>query len=156
MTMLLGATVVATCFVGLFSEFKLYDGYQQTSCSGIIGVDDSLYGASSSDGKSYFAGVSTINEQLQSLTSGNLNYILNNLTAVSSAGSSTSSALNLMNSALVNITGIPDPSGNSLSLNYNTPFSSSSPTATIPSTFPPILGNSTSNASLVGITYLAM
>jgi hypothetical protein len=96
--MILGTAVVASSFIGLFSNFKLYNGYQELQCSGIIGVDDALYGGSY-DGNSYFAGISTINAQLKTLNSGNINYILGNLTNVSSAGNSTSSTLNLMNSA---------------------------------------------------------
>lgn len=100
--------------------------------------------------------MSTINTQLQTLTTGNLNYILNNLTDLSSAGTTTSNALNLLNAALLNITAIPDPSGNPLSLAYNTPLSSPSPTKALPSTFPSLLGTASDNSSLVGTAYAAV
>jgi hypothetical protein len=151
--MLLAIAVIATCFVGLFTQFKLHNGYQQISCSGVIGVDDALYGAASCDGASFFSGISTVNAQLQTLTSGNLNYILGNLTALSSAGNATSQALNLLNGALYNISVIPDASTSSLSLSYNSPLNSPTPASTIPSTFPAILGTASSNSTLVGTAY---
>lgn len=126
-TVILGGLVVASSFAGLFSDYRLYDGYQQLSCSGIIGVDDALYGAQSYSGDSFFAGIKTINTQLQSLIGANLNAIYGNLTAVSSTGNYTSQTLSAMSSSLYGISIIPDPTGSNLTLKYNTPIGSSSP-----------------------------
>lgn len=148
--------MIASCFAGLFSDYKLYEGYQQLSCSGIIGVDDALYGAQSYSGDSYFAGIKTVNTQLQSLVGANMNYILGNLTALSSTGNYTSQTLSSMSSALYSISITPDPTGSNLTLKYNTPIGSSSPNATISSLFPAILGSQNANSTLVGTAYSGM
>lgn len=155
-TVILGGVVIASCFAGLFSDYRLYEGYQQLSCSGIIGVDDALYGAQSYKGDSYFAGIKTVNTQLQSLIGANMAYIYGNLTDVSSTGNFTSQTLSAMSSALYSISIIPDPTGSNLTLNYNTPIGSSSPNATIPSVFPAILGSQNANSTLVGNAYSGM
>jgi hypothetical protein len=155
-TMAVGGVVIGSCFTGLFSNYKISNGYQQLSCSGIIAMDDALNGAQSYNGSNYFAGIATINTQLQTLTSGNFNYILGNLTSLSSTGNYTSKTLNLMNGALYNISVISDPSTSNLTLNYSTPFASQTPTGSISSTFPSILGSQNYNSTLVGSAYASM
>lgn len=153
--MALGTGIIASCIIGMTSNFKVYYGYQYLSCAAVVSVDDSLYGAYTQAGTGYFAGVSTINAQLQSLNT-NLNLILGNLSTISSSGNETGSALNSMNTAMSNIATIPNPSGGNLSLNYNTPIGSSNTTGTISSIFPNIIGSSSSNSTLIGIAYAGM
>lgn len=154
-TILLAGAVIGASFAGIFSDYRALKGYNHVSCSGIIWLDDALYGAASVSGSNFFSGTQTITTQLQSLNS-NIDALTGNLTSVSSAGNNTSQALTLMGTALTDIAKVPNTTGDNLTLNYNTPFASSSTNSTISSLFPAILGSKDQNSTLVGTSYSGM
>lgn len=124
------------------------------TCASSIVLDDLMNGNVTTDGSSFFSGLNQINIQLGYLN-GNLTAINNTMVNLAPSSSNMTNVQNDATSALTAIAKIPNnqnAGGNMNAISYNTPFNSASPTATINSIFPPILGSSTTGG-YVGTVY---
>ena len=151
----LGLAAIASCLVGIFSNYHLYNGYKETSCGGTIVFDDAINGNWNSDKTSFFAGTRTIATELQKFNN-NQGTIYGNLSKLASNQPYYANSINLITNAMQSVSTIPNVNGGSLVLNYKTPFKSASPNGQIGSTLPPILGNKTATDSLVGTSYSSL
>ena len=80
----------------------------------------------------------------------NLTNIAVTIEPISSSGAQVAAINTQLTNAQTTITNIPNGVGGDLTLNYNSPFNSATPTTTIPSLFPTVLGNSATPGTLVG------
>jgi hypothetical protein len=131
-------------------------------------LDDLMNGNVTNSGSSFFAGLKEINNQLGHLN-GNLTSINSTMATIIPSSGNISTTITRGNTALSNIQKIPNNAnsgGNMANIAYNTPFTSSSPTGTINSIFPSILGSSNTGglietmyklveASIVSITVIS-
>ena len=129
-----------------FSQSQLISSsLDSMTCASSIVLDDLMNGNVTTDGTSFFAGLNQIRTQLGHL-SGNLSAINNTMANLASNSTNMTNVQTDATAALTAIARIPrnvDAGGNMNDITYNTPFNSASPTATITSIFPPILGSST-------------
>lgn len=124
------------------------------TCATSIVLDDLINGNVTSDGSSFFSGLNQINVQLGYLN-GNLTAINNTMANLAPSSPNITNVQNDATAALTAIAKIPNnvnAGGNMSAITYNTPFNSGSPTGTITSTFPAVLGSSTTGG-LVGALY---
>lgn len=152
---ILGLTAIACCVAGLLSDFKLTRGFDEIACSGVLVMDDALYGNVNQDESKYFAGVSTITAQLKVLKQ-NLNIIYGNLSNVGSTSAVVAETGSRLDSAINGVSSIPDPNKGALTLMYYTPMAAAVPTATITSNFPAILGSISQPNTLVYNSYASL
>jgi hypothetical protein len=152
LTLFLGMGLVAGSAVGLLSSHQFYPGYQDLSCSGTIIFDDALHGSIKSDESSFFAGTANI-ARTGDIIDQNRNEIYGNVSRLTSGKSETSTGFALFNQALKDITAIPNSNGNKLELLYPSPLLSSTPSSSIPSTFPDTLGTKDQDGSLIAKSY---
>jgi prefoldin subunit 5 len=106
------------------------------------------------DGSSFFVGLYQLNQQL-GIAKSNLTTINNTMNNLQSSSANMTTISTAANNALVNIAKIPNnvnAGGNMAAINYNTPLNSASPTGTTSSTFPALLGSSTTGG-FVGSLY---
>lgn len=124
------------------------------TCASSIVLDDLMNGNVTTDGTSFFAGLNQINVQLGYLN-GNLTAINNTMVNLAPSSTNMTNVQNDAAAALTAIAKIPqnqDAGGNMNTISYNTPFNSGSPTGTIDSIFPAILGSS-NTGGYVGTLY---
>lgn len=117
-------------------------------------MDDILNGNVTSDGSSFFVGLHQLSTQLGYLN-GNLTSINNTMANLKSSSANMTDASTKAATALSDIAKIPNnvnAGGNMPAVAYSTPLNSASPTSTINSIFPAILGSSTTGG-YVGDTY---
>jgi subtilase family serine protease len=131
--------------------------YNSVSCASSIILDDILNGNVTLDGSSFFVGLNQFYTQLGYLNA-NLSSINNTMANLTPNSSNMTTITNAATTALTNIAMIPNnvnSGGNMPAVAYSTPFNSASPTSTINSIFPSILGSSTTGA-YVGALYTAV
>lgn len=146
---ILGIITIATMIVALVVGRALQRSVGEVQCGVGIVFDDALNGNSSVDGENYFIGLTSLQNQLQIVNS-NLTNIAVTIEPISSSGSQVAAINTQLTNAQTTITNIPNGVGGDLTLNYNSPFDSATPTTTIPSLFPTVLGNSATPGTLVG------
>ena len=131
--------------------------YNSVSCASSIILDDILNGNVTLDGSSFFVGLNQFYTQLGYLNA-NLSSINNTMANLTPNSSNMTTITNAATTALTNIAMIPNnvnSGGNMPAVAYSTPFNSASPTSTINSIFPSILGSSTTGG-YVGALYTAV
>jgi len=131
--------------------------FNSVSCASSIILDDILNGNVTTDGSSFFVGLNQFYTQLGYLNA-NLSSINSTMANLQSNSSNMTSVSTSASTALTNIAKIPnnvDAGGNMTAIAYNTPLNSASPTSTISSVFPAVLGSSTTGG-YVGILYAAV
>jgi hypothetical protein len=119
--------------------------YKSVSCASSIIFDDILNGNVTLDGSSFFVGLIQFYTQLGNLNT-NLASINNTMANLQSNSSNMTSVSNSATTALTNIAMIPkniNSGGNMADIAYSIPLNSASPTSTINSIFPDVLGSST-------------
>ena len=124
------------------------------SCASSIILDDMLNGNVTQDGSSFFVGLYQLNQQLGFLKS-NLTTINSTMANLQSSSANMTAVSTAATNALTNIAKIPNnvnAGGNMTAITYNTPFNAASTTGTITSTFPSVLGSSTTGG-IVGSLY---
>ncbi len=124
------------------------------TCASSIVLDDLLNGNVTTDGSSFFTGLNQLYVQLGYLD-GNLTSINTTMANLATSSTNITNVQNDATTALTNIAKIPNnvnSGGNMNAISYNTPLNSGSPSSTINSIFPPILGSSTTGG-YVGALY---
>lgn len=127
--------------------------YNSVSCASSIILYDILNGNVTLDGSSFFVGLNQFYTQLGNLNT-NLTSINNTMANLQPSSSNMTSITNSATTALTNIAMIPNnvnSGGNMPAIAYSTPFNSASPTSTINSIFPNILGSSTTGGYVGGL-----
>lgn len=131
--------------------------YNSVSCASSIILDDILNGNVTLDGTSFFVGLNQFYTQLGNLNT-NLTSINNTMANLLPNSSNMTSINNAATTALTNIAMIPNnvnSGGNMTAIAYNTPLNSVSPSSTINSIFPSVLGSS-NTGGYVGALYTAV
>jgi predicted negative regulator of RcsB-dependent stress response len=149
---LLGLAVIGICAVGMLSGYTLYQGYQETSCSGTIIFDDAINGNTDATKTAFFAGTTSIATELTKFNNKSAQ-IFANISKLSTQQPYYANSMSLYTQSLQNISQIPNTAGNLLTLKYNTPLMSPTPNGQVDSTFPSILGNKDTKDSLVKKAY---
>lgn len=148
-TLLLLIIIVSAIGLSKASTFKT--GLTNIQCSTAMFFDDIVNGNVTTDGNSFFIGVSQIVSTMGSLST-NMNTI--NTSLANLAGNLTAVTGHL-STAQNNIQLVPNNAaadGNAV-INYNAPIGSSSPSAgSLPSGFPTVLGSS-GNGGIIGTLY---
>ncbi len=145
--------MIVTSIVGISSSYKINNSWNDLSCTSGIVLDDVINGNSSlTNSNQFFSGVRTIYNQFNILNSqiGDLNVQIGKL------GSNSVGVINAntqISSGLTSTASIPNLDSSQLVLSYPSPIESSSPSSSIPSGFPSVLGTSTANPSLVYAAY---
>ena len=125
-----------------------------TSCATSIILDDLLNGNVTQDGSSFFLGLKQLDTQLDHLNT-NLSTINSSMRNIRTGASNISAVISAGNTARYYTARIPRNSnggGNMADITYSTPLNSASPTVSITSTFPSVLGSSTTGG-YVGTLY---
>lgn len=73
-----------------------------------------------------------------------------------SSSSTIQTIFNKISNSKSELPNIPNGAGGDLVLNYDSPIESSTPATTIPSSFPGVLGNTSTPTSLIGLAYLSL
>ncbi len=124
-----------------------------TSCASAIILDDIINGNVSTSGK-FFSGLKQIDTQLGYLD-GNLTTVNNSMVNLKSTSANMTTVNTAGNTALSDTAKVPNnvnAGGNMNAITYDTPLNSGSPSSTINSIFPAILGSSTTGG-YVGSLY---
>lgn len=141
-------------YLGLSQASIISSSINSMSCATSIVMDDILNGNVTTNGSSFFVGLNQLNLQLGYLN-GNLTAINNTMQNLQSSSANMTNVNNLANTALSDIAKIPanvNAGGNMSAISYSTPLNSASPSSTITSTFPSLLGSSTTGG-FIGTLY---
>ena len=145
---------IGACIAGFSQSQLISNSIGNINCATSIMLDDIINGNVTEDASSFFSGLKQIDTQLGYLE-GNLSSINTTLSNIVPGSTNISNSQTAADNALTAIAKIPnnvDAGGNMNDITYNTPFTSSSTTGTITSTFPSVLGSSTTNG-YVGTLY---
>jgi hypothetical protein len=145
---------IGSCIAGFSQSQIISNSLDSMTCATSIVLDDLINGNVTIDGSSFFAGLTQINVQLGYLD-GNLTAINNTMANLVPSSTNITNTQNDATTALTAIAKIPNnvnSSGNMPDITYNTPFNSGSPTGTVNSIFPSLLGSS-ATGGYVGTLY---
>jgi hypothetical protein len=145
---------IGACVAGFSQSQLISNSLDSMTCASSIVLDDLMNGNVTTGGSSFFAGLNQINVQLGYLN-GNLTSINNSMANLAPSSANITNTQNDATAALSAIAKIPknvNSGGNMNDIVYSTPFNSASPSGTITSTFPPVLGSSTTGG-YVGTLY---
>lgn len=124
-------------------------------CTAIV-FDDLLNGNATTDGKTFFTGLNTLNSQVSALNA-SLTDMNGNFSdfRTSGAGSDSDTALTNINAARDEVKQIPSTTGPSyqMTLTYQTPIDQSAGLSPADPQFKPILGHFADNSTMVGALY---
>jgi hypothetical protein len=145
---------IGACIAGFSQSQIISTSLDSMTCASAIVLDDLMNGNVTTDGTSFFAGLSQIKLQLGYLD-GNLTSINNSMANLASGSTNITNVQNDATAALTAIAKIPnnvDAGGNMNAISYSTPLNSASPSGTTSSIFPPLLGSS-NTGGYVGTLY---
>lgn len=145
---------IGACVAGFSQSQIITNSLDSMTCASSIVLDDLLNGNVTTDGSSFFTGLTQLNIQLGYLN-GNLSSINTTMANLATGSTNITNVQNDATTALTNIAKIPNnvnAGGNMNAIAYSTPLNSGSPTGTINSIFPAILGSSTTGG-YVGALY---
>lgn len=142
---------IGACIAGFTQSSQAATAITNVACSLSIVTDDLLNGNVTDDNSSFFVGLNSISTQLYYLKN-NISQIDTAMSNVATNNSNMTNAVTAANNAMNAIQAIPLNGGSGeMALTYSTPLNSASPSTTISSNFPSILGSTTTS----GLVYAA-
>jgi flagellin-like hook-associated protein FlgL len=133
------------------------DSIRKTGCSAALISNDLLFGNTSKDGKSFFSGFEQISKQIGSLQV-NLGNISSQFTNLAPGSPTMDDALHLLALSKTDTIRLSnnDAAGTDLLLAYPVPINQSTPTGSVPSSFPQVLGSYSSRSGITWAIYSAL
>lgn len=129
------------CYSVLTGQYSFKEAVKSTRCGFAILFDDVVNGNITQDGQNFFMGLDLLKVDITDLKN-EIASFRGSINPITSNGTVTSEILTETDTAMDNLKKVPDGSGGPLVLSYPSPIDADTPTGTVDSLFPEILGTS--------------